>query len=219
MLCMLYAELLLFQNTGITEKGLVMATTNETMKVIANGVDKKEEPEIIMGGKVIAVEVPDELAEIFEGIIGSLIEKSESAEAESPENNDSNGGDWDDDEELTEAEELAADIAYWLAHRASDNLMKVAKEEQLSIESMLAIVKCFEKTDSESLVSMLKVIFLSHGMIDVAAELYLLDICKDYLEDVAFFFEDAFFDMDAIDWYSIENLLREKAREQNNQLN
>ena len=148
-----------------------MAITNETLKVIANGVDKKEEPEIIMGGKVIAVEVPDELAEVFEGIIGSLIKKSESAEADSPENNDSNDGDWDDDEELTEAEELAADIAYWLAHRASDNLMKVAKEEQLSIESMLAIVKCFEKTDSESLVSMLKVIFLSHGMIDVAAEL------------------------------------------------
>ncbi len=29
-----------------------MATTKETMNVIANGVDKKEEPEIIMGGKV-----------------------------------------------------------------------------------------------------------------------------------------------------------------------
>lgn len=219
MLCIsLYAELLLFQNTGITEKGHVMATTKETMNVIANGVDKKEEPEIIMGGKVIAVEVPDELAEVFEGIIGSLIEKSESAEVESPEKNDSNGEDWED-EELTEAEELAAEIACWLARRASDNLMKVAKEEQLSTESMLAIVKCFEKTNSESLVSMLKVLFLSHGMIDVAAELYLLDICKEYLEDVAFFFEDAFFDTDAIDWYSIENLLREKAREQNNQLN
>jgi len=218
LLCMLYAELLLFQNTGITEKGHVMATTKETMNVIANGVDKKEEPEIIMGGKVIAVEVPDELAEVFEGIIGSLIEKSESAEVESPEKNDSNGEDWED-EELTEAEELAAEIACWLARRASDNLMKVAKEEQLSTESMLAIVKCFEKTNSESLVSMLKVLFLSHGMIDVAAELYLLDICKEYLEDVAFFFEDAFFDTDAIDWYSIENLLREKAREQNNQLN
>ena len=218
MLCMLYAELLLFQNTGITEKGHVMATTKETMNVIANGVDKKEEPEIIMGGKVIAVEVPDELAEVFEGIIGSLIEKSESAEVESPEKNDSNGEDWED-EELTEAEELAAEIACWLARRASDNLMKVAKEEQLSTESMLAIVKCFEKTNSESLVSMLKVLFLSHGMIDVAAELYLLDICKEYLEDVAFFFEEAFFDTDAIDWYSIENLLREKAREQNNQLN
>ena len=105
-----------------------MATTKETMNVIANGVDKKEEPEIIMGGKVIAVEVPDELAKVFEGIIGSLIEKSESAEVESPEKNDSNGEDWDD-EELTEAEELAADIACWLAHRASDNLVKVAKEE------------------------------------------------------------------------------------------
>ena len=218
MLCMLYAELLLFQNTRITEKGHVMATTKETMNVIANGVDKKEEPEIIMGGKIIAVEVPDELAEVFEGIIGSLIEKSESAEVESPEKNDSNGEDWED-EELTEAEELAADIACWLARRASDNLVKVAKEEHLSTESMLAIVKCFEKTNSESLVSMLKVLFLSHGMIDVAAELYLLDICKEYLEDVAFFFEDAFFDTDAIDWYSIENLLREKAREQNNQLN
>ena len=89
----------------------------------------------------------------------------------------------------------------------------------MSTESMLAIVKCFEKTNSESLVSMLKVLFLSHGMIDVAAELYLLDICKEYLEDVAFFFEDAFFDTDAIDWYSIENLLREKAIEHNNQLN
>ena len=53
MLCIsLYAEFLLFQNTGITEKGHVMATTKETMNVIANGVDKKEEPEIIMGGKV-----------------------------------------------------------------------------------------------------------------------------------------------------------------------
>ena len=126
-----------------------MATTNETMKVIANGVDKKEEPEIIMGGKVIAVEVPDELAEIFEGIIGSLIEKSESAEAESPENNDSNGGDWDDDEELTEAEELAADIAYWLAHRASDNLMKVAKviNQFCFKENSAKFIACANKND------------------------------------------------------------------------
>ena len=194
MLCIsLYAELLLFQNTGITEKGYVMATTKETMNVIANGVDTKDEPEIIMGGKVIAVEVPDELAEVFEGIIGSLIKKSGSAETEASKNDDSNGGDWDD-EELTEAEELAADIACWLAHRA-------------------------EKIDPESLVSMLKVLFLSHEMTDVAAELYLLDICKDYLEDVAFFFEEAFFDTDAIDWFSIENMLREKAREQNNKLN
>ena len=219
MLCIsLYAELLLFQNTGITEKGYVMATTKETMNVIANGVDTKDEPEIIMGGKVIAVEVPDELAEVFEGIIGPLIKKSGSAETEASKNDDSNGGDWDD-EELAEAEELAADIACWLAHRASDNLVKVAKEEHLSTDSMLAIVKCFEKTDPESLVSMLKVLFLSHEMTDVAAELYLLDICKDYLEDVAFFFEEAFFDTDAIDWFSIENLLREKAREQNNKLN
>ena len=50
----LYAELLLFQNTGITEKGNNMTTANETMKVIAKGLDKKEEPkEAVMEGKII----------------------------------------------------------------------------------------------------------------------------------------------------------------------
>ena len=39
------------------EKGNIMATTKESMKVIAGGLDKKEEPEIVMEGKVIAVEV------------------------------------------------------------------------------------------------------------------------------------------------------------------
>ena len=35
------------------EKGSIMATTKETMKVIAGGVNKKEEPEVIMDGRVI----------------------------------------------------------------------------------------------------------------------------------------------------------------------
>ena len=54
-----------------------MATTKESMKVIAGGLDKKEEPEMLIGGKVIAVEVPDELAEAFERLIGGKITKSE----------------------------------------------------------------------------------------------------------------------------------------------
>ena len=54
-----------------------MATTKESMKVIAGGLDKKEEPEVVMEGKVIAVEVPDELAEAFERLIGGMITKCE----------------------------------------------------------------------------------------------------------------------------------------------
>ena len=57
------------------EKGSVMATTKETMKVIAGGVNKKEEPEVIMDGRVIAVEMSDELAEVFERLVETLISK------------------------------------------------------------------------------------------------------------------------------------------------
>ena len=54
-----------------------MATTKETMKVIAGGVNKKEESEVIMDGRVIAVEMSDELAEVFEGLVEALISKCE----------------------------------------------------------------------------------------------------------------------------------------------
>ena len=34
-----------------------MATTNETMKVIAEGIDQKKSPDIIMDGRVIVIEI------------------------------------------------------------------------------------------------------------------------------------------------------------------
>ena len=39
--------------TPNAEKGNIMATTNETMKVIAEGIDQKKSPDIIMDGRVI----------------------------------------------------------------------------------------------------------------------------------------------------------------------
>jgi len=41
-----------------------MATTKETMKVIAGGLNRKEEPEAKEGSKNVAIEAPDELAEV-----------------------------------------------------------------------------------------------------------------------------------------------------------
>lgn len=194
-----------------------MTMTNETMKVIADGIDKKEGEGAVMGGKVIAVEVPDELADILEGLIGSLLSKGSFADAEEPESDPNSIRDPEDDHEFTETEELALRIIDMLASRASNNLMKIGKS--LSTDSMLGIVKCIEEQDSEGQVSTLKAVFLSCGMKEAADELRFLDVCSDYLDNAAFFFEEVFFDTDSIDWYSIENLLREKTRAQNRKLN
>ena len=173
-----------------------------------------------MEGMILAIEVPDELAEMFDGLIESLRSKDEVQDAKETENDQNNGDDLDDEDcEPTEAQRLAWDIAGTLGCRASDHLMVLKEKNNLSTESMLAIVKCLLGTGSEGLVSMLRAIFLSNGMDAAASELDLLDICSEYDEDAVFFFEDPFWDTDAMDWYSIENLIRDKTRGQNNELN
>lgn len=197
-----------------------MATTKESMKVIAGGLDKKEEPEVVMEGKVIAVEVPDELAEAFEKLIGGMIAKCENEDNLHPEDDQNDNADTEDeDREPTEVQELVMDIAFMLGSRASDHLMMIKEKNDLSTEAMLAITRCLLAADSEYLVTILETIFLSDRMYDAAHELHLLERCKEYEADAAFFFEDAFWDTDAMDWYSIENLLRDKAKEQNSKLN
>ena len=197
-----------------------MATTKESMKVIAGGLDKKEKPEVVMEGKVIAVEVPDELAEAFEKLVGGMITKCEDKGNLHSENDQNDGGHAkDEDSEPTEVQELVMDIAFMLGSRASDHLMMIKEKNDLSTEAMLAITRCLLAADSEYLVTILETIFLSDRMYDAAHELHLLERCKEYEADAAFFFEDAFWDTDAMDWYSIENLLREKAKEQNSKLN
>ena len=197
-----------------------MATTKESMKVIAGGLDKKEEPEIVMEGKVIAVEVPDELAEAFERLIGGMITKCEDKDNLHPEDAQNDNADTEDeDREPTEVQELVMDMAFMLGSRASDHLMMIKEKNDLPTEAMLAITRCLLAADSDYLVTILETIFLSDRMYDAAHELHLLERCKEYEEDAAFFFEDAFWDTDAMDWYSIENLLRDKAKEQNSKLN
>ena len=121
--------------------------------------------------------------------------------------------------EPTEVQELVMDIAFMLGSRASDHLMMIKEKNDLSTEAMLAITRCLLAADSDYLVTILETIFRSDRMYDAAHELHLLERCKEYEADAAFFFEDAFWDTDAMDWYSIENLLREKAKEQNSKLN
>lgn len=198
-----------------------MATTKETMKVIANGIEQKNVPETILEGKIIRLDLPEEaaeaLAEIF-SLIEGLEGKQEYKVADAQENNNGAPEDDDDyDKEPTETEELVDRIAAWTAYRAVEHLMKIA--EDLTTDSMLAIVKCIEQMEAEGQILLLKSIFLSHGMNEAAEEMRLLDICLEYDEDAAYYFEDAFFDTPEIDWYSIENLIRDKTGQKNDLMN
>ena len=193
-----------------------MTTTKETMKVIAGGLDKKEEPEVIMDGKVIAVEMPDELAEVFERLVETLISKCEDKDADRSESNQSNMNPQEDGN-FMKVEEMAALIGVWHAIRAAENMVIIL--EKLNKESALSIVKRFEEADPKALISMLKVLFLSHGMKVAADELTFLDIIIEQWGDTMFYFGDAFFETEQIGWYSMENMLKENAKEQNNRLN
>lgn len=123
-----------------------MATTKETMKVIAGGVNKKEESEVIMDGRVIAVEMSDELAEVFEGLVEALISKCEDENAERSEN-DRNNMDREDDGYFMKVEELAALVGVWQAIRAAENMVIIL--ENVNKESALSIVPNTEYIDRD----------------------------------------------------------------------
>ena len=172
--------------TPNAEKGNIMATTNETMKVIAEGIDQKKSPDIIMDGRVIVIEIPEEMEEIIQDLAWSLVKECDKTYEKVLESEiDEKDEDWVDNE----TGELVCRIAAVLAHRAVDNLMTIA--ENLTVETMVAITKYLLSMDAERLVSMLKGLFLSHGMYEAAGELDLLDICSEFEEDAVCFFEEA----------------------------
>ena len=195
-----------------------MATTKETMKVIANGIDKKEEPEVVLGGKVIAVEVPDELAEMFEGFVGSLIAAAEKECSEEA------GAKQDDEEtfkpvklERTEISKLTEEFAEVIAQRVADQFMILMRS--MKFASIRSVVKSLEEAEPEAMVNILKAIFLATDMDNALKTLELLDICYAYHPYSYDLFQEAFLDVEGIEWFCVENWLKEEQAEQNNKLN
>lgn len=177
-----------------------MATNKETRKVIANEIDKKEEPEIIMGGKVIAVEVPDELAEAFEGFIGELMSKGKDDIATVVENCHGNSEDPEDEEwEPTETQELASDIAFEVAERTGNMFVRLMEGNDPEIA--MGMLKTLERSFYRSDVYVLRTLFLISEMYDAARNLDLLDICYEYDESVYDLFHDYFFVSEGITDY------------------
>ena len=111
----------------------------------------------------------------------------------------------------TEAEKLAGEIAVRIAFDASDNFM--AATEGMKLKTVQAIVKDLEEAEPESMIAILKALFLASNMEAAVKELELLDLCSTYDEYSYDFFQDAFLDTDAIDWYCVENWLPDKNKE------
>lgn len=177
-----------------------MATTKESMKVIAGGLDKKEEPEVVMEGKVIAVEVPDELAEAFEGLIGSMISKSANGDIQSPGRDQNNGRESEDDEwKPTETQELASGIVFEVAERTGERFIRLIEgnDPEIVMGMLKALERSFYRTD----VYVLRTLFLVSGMKDAVNDLDLLDICYVYDEGVYDLFRDYFFVSEGITEY------------------
>lgn len=80
------------------------------------------------------------------------------------------------DRELIELNEMTFDIAATLAYQMSDRFMRIARK--LEMESVKAIVYVLEHLDTEQAVAALQAIFYSHGMVEAAQEMELLDICS-----------------------------------------
>ena len=117
-----------------------MATTKETMKVIAGGVNKKEEPEVIMDGRVIAVEMSDELAEVFEGLVGALISKCEDEDAERSENN-RNNMEPEDDGYFMKVEELAAEYDVPVIRLETDYQQQDVEQLRIRLEAFAEMLR------------------------------------------------------------------------------
>ena len=113
------------------------------------------------------------------------------------------------DRELTELNEMTFDIAATLAYQMSDRFMRIAK--RLEMESVKAIVYVLEHLDTEQAVAALQAIFYSHGMVEAAQEMELLDICSAYDEGVYDYFIDEFMGTDEMDWFLVEICLKDGA--------
>ena len=149
-----------------------MATTKETMKVIADGIGREEAK---MNGMVCTIRIPDETAaRIFENLL--------------PDVGDAN------EEDPIDAMELAEEVSYFLADLTADRFLTALEEKEvLTIIGMIeALDETRKKTSAKDAVEVLKHMFGCLRCEHVADLLELLNVCAFYEEYTYDFFMDAF---------------------------
>ena len=110
----------------------------------------------------------------------------------------------DPDEFRRRADIKNCDIAIHIAHKTAARFEDMADGMEMS--TLKQIVRRIEDADPESVVPMLQAMFFARGMVDIAEDLDMLELCSKYDEDTYFVFFDILFDTDIFEWFSIENM-------------
>ena len=102
--------------------------------------------------------------------------------------------------------QLVYDIASQLAAMTALKLDKVFIQTDPNVAKRLA--KELEDSDGETMVSMLKAIFLVYGMVGASEDLNALRFCEKYDDSVYMFFQDEMLDTEIFDWYRIDEMFK-----------
>lgn len=184
-----------------------MATTKETMEVIAKGIYEKDNPNEKPAKTIVRVEVPDELADIFERDIDSIriSRKREDVEKEIT------AVEEDDGYEPTDIEELTEQIIFEIAEKAGSDFVLLA--EETDPECIELVLELLRKRFFGSLSHVLRTLFLTAEWDDAIWRLDLLDTCYEYNEATDELFYDYFFTSEALRDYCAENFSKEQDEE------
>ena len=110
-----------------------------------------------------------------------------------------------DCEDITPEDELSSGIAVHLAALTAERIDDMMDGMDLSVAKQIIIR--LEKSEPETMVSMIQAMFLAKGMEHAAEDLDILADCGIYDETVYDIFQDELSDTELFDWFRIEYLL------------
>ena len=108
------------------------------------------------------------------------------------------------------AREFAHEMVTALASRVAREFIETV--EHMDRDHICSIVDYLEKSDPLTAVDMLRGILFTSDSDTGVENLNIVDRCSDYDEDIYELFMEEFFDYEDVNWYLIDNWLRDAAR-------
>lgn len=117
---------------------------------------------------------------------------------------------WEEEEKLTELDELTMDIVAVVANNTAASFEKMVHE--MNQDSINNISRIIESMSEDNLVDLLKAMFIISDMEYAAEALDVVHVCARYCDLAYLFFEECLFDTDIMDWYLVESWFDEWER-------
>ena len=116
----------------------------------------------------------------------------------------------EEDEELTELDEMTMDIVAVVADNTATSFEKMVHE--MNQDSINNISRIIESMSEDNLVDLLKAMFIISDMEYAAEALNVVHVCAGHCDLAYLFFEECLFDTDIMDWYLVESWFDEWER-------